>query len=36
LPQAVETTAANTLAAAPSRDLIHAGVRRLLDELGLT
>jgi uncharacterized protein len=36
LPQAAETTVANTLAAAPRRDLIHAGVRRLLGELGLT
>ncbi len=35
LPQAAETTAANTLAAAPSRDLIHPGVRRHLRELGL-
>jgi uncharacterized protein len=36
LPPAAETTAVNTLAAAPRRDLIHAGVRRLLGELGLT
>jgi TRAP transporter TAXI family solute receptor len=35
LPQAAETTAANTAAAAPSRDLIHPGVRRHLSELGL-
>jgi TRAP transporter TAXI family solute receptor len=35
LPQAAETTAANTFAAAPSRDLIHPGVRRHLRELGL-
>jgi TRAP transporter TAXI family solute receptor len=35
LPQAAETTAANTLAAAPSRDLIHPGVRRHFRELGL-
>jgi TRAP transporter TAXI family solute receptor len=35
LPQAAETTAANTLAAAPSRDLIHAGVLRHLREIGL-
>jgi TRAP transporter TAXI family solute receptor len=35
LPQAAETTAANTLAAAPTRDLIHPGVRRHLRELGL-
>jgi len=36
LPQAAETTAANTLAAAPSRDLLHPGVLRHLRELGLT
>ena len=36
LPQAAETTAANTLAAAPSRALLHPGVLRLLRELGLT
>jgi TRAP transporter TAXI family solute receptor len=36
LRQAAETTAANTAAAAPSRDLIHPGVRRHLSELGLT
>jgi uncharacterized protein len=36
LPQAAETTTTNTLAAAPRRDLIHPGVRRLLGELGLT
>jgi TRAP transporter TAXI family solute receptor len=35
LPQAAETTAANTLAAAPSRDLLHPGVLRHLRELGL-
>jgi TRAP transporter TAXI family solute receptor len=35
LPQARETTAANTVAAAPSRDRIHPGVRRYLAELGL-
>jgi hypothetical protein len=35
LPQAAETTAANTVVAAPSRDLIHPGVRRHLRELGL-
>jgi uncharacterized protein len=35
LPQAAETTAANTVSAAPSRDLIHPGVRRHLRELGL-
>ena len=36
LPQAAETTAANTLAAAPSLDLLHPGVLRHLRELGLT
>jgi TRAP transporter TAXI family solute receptor len=36
LPQAAETTAANTAGAAPRRDQLHSGVRRLLDELGLT
>jgi TRAP transporter TAXI family solute receptor len=36
LRQAAETTAANTAAAAPRRDQLHSGVRRLLDELGLT
>jgi TRAP transporter TAXI family solute receptor len=36
LPQAAETTAANTLAAVPSRELIHPGVLRHLRELGLT
>ncbi len=36
LPQAAETTAANTLSAAPSRDLLHPGVLRHLRELGLT
>jgi uncharacterized protein len=35
LPQAVETTAANTVAAAPRRELIHPGVLRHLSELGL-
>jgi uncharacterized protein len=35
LPQAAETTAANTLAAAPSREQIHPGVLRHLRELGL-
>jgi uncharacterized protein len=35
LPQAAETTAANTLAAAPTRDLLHSGVLHLLGELGL-
>jgi len=36
LPQARETTAANTLAAAPRRKLIHPGVLRYLHEIGLT
>jgi TRAP transporter TAXI family solute receptor len=36
LPQARETTAENTLAAAPRRDLIHPGVVRYLREIGLT
>jgi uncharacterized protein len=35
LPQAAETTAANTLAAAPRSDLLHPGVRRHLRDLGL-
>ena len=35
LAQASETTAANTLAAAPSRTLIHPGVLRHLMEIGL-
>jgi TRAP transporter TAXI family solute receptor len=35
LAQARETTAANTLAAAPSKDLIHPGVLRYLRETGL-
>ena len=35
LPQARETTAANTLAAAPRRELIHAGVLRYLKEIGV-
>ncbi|HSB82696.1 MAG TPA: TAXI family TRAP transporter solute-binding subunit [Candidatus Methylomirabilis sp.] len=35
LPQARETTAANTLAAAASLDLIHPGVRRYLREIGV-
>jgi hypothetical protein len=35
LPQAAETTAANTLAAAPGRELIHPGVLRHLREIGL-
>jgi uncharacterized protein len=35
LPQARETTAANTVAAAPSLDLIHPGVLRYLREIGL-
>ena len=35
LDQARETTAANTVAAAPRRELIHPGVLRYLDEIGL-
>jgi len=35
LPQARETTAANTFAAAPSPDLIHPGVLRYLREIGV-
>jgi TRAP transporter TAXI family solute receptor len=35
LPQARETTAANTWAAAPSPDLIHPGALRYLREIGL-
>ena len=35
LPQARETTVANTVAAAPRPALIHPGVRRYLHELGL-
>ena len=35
LPQARETTAANTLAAAPSPDLIHPGTLRYLREIGI-
>jgi TRAP transporter TAXI family solute receptor len=35
LAQAKETTAANTVAAAPSLDLIHPGVLRYLHEIGL-
>jgi TRAP transporter TAXI family solute receptor len=35
LPQARETTAANTVAAAPSIDLIHPGVLRYLREIGV-
>jgi len=36
LPQAEETTVANTLGAASRSDLIHPGVRRYLREIGLT
>ncbi len=36
LPQARETTAANTVAAAPGKDLIHPGVLRYLREIGFT
>ncbi len=35
LAQAVESTLANTLAAAPSRDLIHPGVLQYMQEAGL-
>jgi TRAP transporter TAXI family solute receptor len=35
LPQAQETTAANTLAAAPRPDLIHPGVLRYIREAGI-
>jgi len=35
LPQARETTAANTVAAAPRVELIHPGARRYLREIGL-
>jgi uncharacterized protein len=35
LAQACETTAANTVAAAPSQDLIHPGVLRYLREIGV-
>jgi TRAP transporter TAXI family solute receptor len=35
LPQARETTAANTAAAAPRRELIHPGVMRYLREAGI-
>jgi uncharacterized protein len=35
LPQARETTSANTWAAAPSPDLIHPGVLRYLREIGV-
>ncbi len=35
LPQAIETTAANTVAAAPRPDLIHPGARRYFREAGL-
>jgi uncharacterized protein len=36
LAQARETTAANTVAAAPRPELIHAGARRYLREIGLS
>lgn len=35
LPQARETTSANTAAAAPNPEMIHPGVRRYLREIGL-
>ena len=34
LPQAKETTAANTVSAAPRTDLIHPGAQRYLREAG--
>jgi TRAP transporter TAXI family solute receptor len=36
LPQGRETTAANTVAAAPRPDLVHPGARRYFREVGLT
>jgi len=36
LPQAAETTAKNTVEAAPRPDALHPGVRRYLREIGLT
>ena len=36
LPQARESTAANTVAAAPQPAFIHPGVRRYLHEIGLS
>jgi TRAP transporter TAXI family solute receptor len=36
LPQACETTAANTVAAAPNPDLIHPGVLKYFREIGVT
>ena len=35
LPQACETTAANTVAAAPKRELIHPGVMKYFKEIGV-
>lgn len=35
LPQACETTAANTVAAAPGRELIHPGAMKYLKEIGV-
>jgi uncharacterized protein len=35
LPQAVETTSANTVASAPRADLIHPGTQKYLREIGL-
>jgi len=35
LPQACETTAANTVAAAPKIELIHPGVLRYFREIGV-
>jgi len=36
LPQARETTAANTVAAAPRPDLVHPGARRYFREIGIS
>jgi len=35
LPQACETTLANTIAASPRQDLIHPGVIRYMREMGM-
>ena len=35
LPQSCETTAVNTLAAAPKPELIHPGVMKYLREIGV-
>jgi TRAP-type uncharacterized transport system substrate-binding protein len=36
LPQAQETTAANTVAAAPRPELVHPGARRYFREIGIS